>query len=643
MTIIIMTLAFQPHQNLRRLFLWDISTRALSIALFTIITVWIFYYAGINKQKHQLADVVKGQSALIRAMASHAEHHYLTINKANILDQLRDAQESFPGIGETGEISLAHIVDEKITFLLHHRNQHDNDTDPTRVPMDGKLAEPMRRALQGKKGVLEGVDYRGKRVFAAYYPLPDLGWGIVAKIDFSEVSTPYFTVGGIVGLLAFLVVIISAYSANKSLLVVRDQLNEINSQLNLATEAGNIAIWIWNIPTNKLNWNDLHYDLYGIPHDRKVTYETWRSAVHPDDILVAERHLQEALENQNKFSMEFRIVLPDGGVRHVKAAGIVERNKLNQPVRMVGVNWDISEMKRTEKILGQHAVVFESVKEAVVITDVNRRIQEVNQAFTDMTGYSAQEAIGGSPRIIRSGQHDDAFYDNLYQTLEEEGQWRGEIWNRHKNGEIFPVWESITAVKNGKGELTQYIAIFSDISEKVHAEERTRHLANHDALTDLPNRLLLSELCERALEHAKREKNIMAVMYLDLDQFKPVNDKFGHSVGDEMLQSISSRLKENIRESDTIARLGGDEFSVILEKITHPKDAVKVASNIIESLGRPFEIKGNTLNIGVSIGISIYLEDGENMTSLVKNADEAMYRAKQRGRNCYEFYSEREL
>ncbi len=300
---------------------------------------------------------------------------------------------------------------------------------------------------------------------------------------------------------------------------------------------------------------------------------------------------------------------------------------------------DITERKQREEELQQQAVVFQQAHEAILIADASKRIIRVNQAFSDITGYSEQEVLGSTPRVLSSERDDNVFYEEFYSTLEKNGSWQGEFWNRRRSGEVFPVWTSITAVKNENGEVFRYINIFSDISEHKLDDDRIRFLAHHDVLTGLPNRFLFNVLCVHAFNRAQRNSSNVAILFLDLDRFKIVNDNFGHSVGDDLLKLVAERLKEQIRLEDTVARLGGDEFAIILENVTHSENAELVASNIIKAVNLPFEINGHLINIGTSIGISIFPEDGQDATILVDNADKAMYRAKENGRNNFKLFS----
>ena len=263
-----------------------------------------------------------------------------------------------------------------------------------------------------------------------------------------------------------------------------------------------------------------------------------------------------------------------------------------------------------------------------------------NKAFTKITGYSPEDAIGKNPSLLKSGRHDIDFYRGMWQSIQDLGAWQGEVWNRCKNGEIYPEWLSITPVRND-GVVTHYIGTMTDISEYKTAEAQIHQLAFYDPLTGLPNRRLLLERLQHGIEVCIRDGKLMAVMMLDLDNFKPVNDSLGHLAGDELLQQVAGRLLECLRNADMIARLGGDEFIVLLENISHADDAACVAKNIIAKLSKPFYLvlEHKEVRIGVSIGISLY-EHGTTPQLLMDHADAALYKAKDNGRNCFAYFSE---
>jgi len=301
---------------------------------------------------------------------------------------------------------------------------------------------------------------------------------------------------------------------------------------------------------------------------------------------------------------------------------------------------DISARKQDEEKLRLWATVFENSGEAVVITDPDNRIVLVNHAFSEITGYAAAEVLGQNPRILGSGRHDLAFFQHMWLVLQRDHHWQGEIWDRRKNGEIYPKWLGISAVRDTNGQLTHYVAIFSDISERKAAQDKIEYLAHHDALTGLPNRLLLYDRFAQAAAHADRTHNKVALLFLDLDRFKTINDSLGHPVGDKLLQTLAQRLQACIRESDTISRQGGDEFVVIVTDLRDVDTVASIAQKILEQVGQPVDINGHTLNASFSIGISLYPDDGADFDTLLKKSDTAMYHAKEAGRNAYRFFTE---
>lgn len=286
------------------------------------------------------------------------------------------------------------------------------------------------------------------------------------------------------------------------------------------------------------------------------------------------------------------------------------------------------------------AKVFENAKEGVIITTPDGVILNINRAFSEVTGYTADEAIGNTPHLLFSGRQPREFYASMWRALQQLGHWQGEIWNRRKNGDIYLEWLSISSVRNERNELTHYVGIFSDITTEKENEERLYQLAHYDPLTELPNRVLFRDRFKQALARARRNHKSLAVMFLDLDGFKDVNDKFGHGAGDDLLGQVAQRLTAQLRQSDTVARLGGDEFAIILPDLGESSDISVVARKVIDELARPFTFAGEQeARITTSIGISLYPQHGLDADNLLHRADTAMYVAKQRGKNQYCFYS----
>jgi len=301
---------------------------------------------------------------------------------------------------------------------------------------------------------------------------------------------------------------------------------------------------------------------------------------------------------------------------------------------------DLSQVRDVKERLRLAASVFEGTADGITITDKNGNIVDVNRAFTEITGYSKSEVLGKNPRILQSGRNSESFYRDMWRTIEQVGYWNGEIWNRHKNGELIPENLTISSLVDEDGLAFQYIGVFSDISQIKRSQEKLDHLAHHDALTDLPNRLLLQERLEQAIKHAQRNRKQLAVIFVDLDHFKLINDSFGHPVGDLVLKEVAEYLQSTMREGDTVARIGGDEFVLLLEDIGQAETVGVVARKILEVFQRPVKLEEREININASLGICIYPRDGTSPEELMSNADAAMYRAKDQGRNNFQFYTE---
>ncbi len=291
-----------------------------------------------------------------------------------------------------------------------------------------------------------------------------------------------------------------------------------------------------------------------------------------------------------------------------------------------------------QKILRRAAAVFAHTREGILITDAQHNIVATNAAFTQITGYTEEEVLGKNPRFLKSGIHDAAFNRKKWQAVHEIGYWRGEIWNRRKTGELYPQWQTLSSVRDSNGKLIYYVAVFSDLSGIRNAEQKLEYLAHHDPLTGLPNRLLLELRTDHALQRTHKKKSV-ALLFIDLDRFKHINDSFGHAVGDALLLNVAARLKEHLRSDDTLARLNGDEFAVLIERIKHSRFAANLATTLISAFAEPFIIQEHILHIGVSIGISLSPDDGNNFATLLRNADSAMHQAKTQGRNNYQFYT----
>jgi diguanylate cyclase (GGDEF)-like protein/PAS domain S-box-containing protein len=300
---------------------------------------------------------------------------------------------------------------------------------------------------------------------------------------------------------------------------------------------------------------------------------------------------------------------------------------------------DISRRREAERHQREAAMVLETMSEGVIVTDADRRIVAVNRAFSRNTGYAPEEVLGRTPAILRSGHHDGEFHRRMWEALRRTGQWQGEIWNRRRNGEIYPEWLTIHAVRDEEDRVSRYVAVYSDINRHEEVQRRLHHLAYYDSLTGLPNRGLFGDRLGLALAQARRDKGKVGVLFLDLDRFKNINDTLGHGAGDRLLGIVAGRLKSTLREGDTIARIGGDEFTAILTGMHRTEDAIQVCEKTLKEIDRPIVMDGRSFRVTCSIGLSLFPDDGEDPDSLMQKADIAMYRAKELGRDTYQVYT----
>ncbi len=330
-----------------------------------------------------------------------------------------------------------------------------------------------------------------------------------------------------------------------------------------------------------------------------------------------------------------------GGADHQKTTRLYDellvlaeelRMRLNALLHDLNQNRDL-----TSRLMSK---VFENASEGVIITAPDTTIVSVNAAFTGVTGYTEEEAVGQRPSLLRSGRQDATFYAHMWHEISQFGQWQGEIWNRNKSGNEYLEWLSIAAIENEHGEISHYVGIFSDITSEKESEERLLYLAHYDQLTSLPNRILFNDRLHQAIAQAQREQQQAAVLFLDLDGFKAVNDTLGHNSGDELLRQVAQRLTSCLRAVDTVARFGGDEFTIVITAIEGNDDVVRVARKITQEVARPYLIDGSEAVVTTSIGISFYPGDGKDPGILIHRADNAMYHAKRHGKNHFEFYGE---
>ncbi|MCK9635853.1 MAG: EAL domain-containing protein [Methylobacter tundripaludum] len=418
----------------------------------------------------------------------------------------------------------------------------------------------------------------------------------------------------------------------------KDALRTSEERWKFALEGAGDGVWDWNLQTGEVFFSPRCKEILGYDED---DYESrilsWESTIYPDDFQRVMSELQAHLDGDtDSYSNEHRARYKDGSWKWLLTRGkVIDRDANGKALRMIGTQTDISLRKQAEEAVQLAALVFENGSEGMVVTGADGTIVAINPSFTQLTGYTPEDVIGKNPKILQSGRQDAMFYQAMWRKLVTTGHWEGEIWNRRKNGEVYAEWLSINSIFNSDGSVNRRVALFSDITKRKQSEELIWRQANFDPLTGLPNRSMFRDRLEQAVKKTHRVNSSLALMFIDLDRFKEINDTLGHEVGDALLVDAAQRLIHCVRDTDTVARLGGDEFTVILGDLDAIDSAERIAQSILNSLAQPFQLGSERSQISASIGITFYPKDATELEDLLKNADQAMYAAKDKGRNAY--------
>ena len=397
---------------------------------------------------------------------------------------------------------------------------------------------------------------------------------------------------------------------------------------------GLVAYWDKNLVCRFANKNYL--DWFGkVP--AAVIGTTMKDLLGERLFALNEPHIISALKGEEQV-FERTLTKFDGSIGYTLAHYIPDTSADGEVKGIFVLVSDVTQIKTAEVELRLASSIVQSAVEGIMVTDAEGIILSVNPAFTKITGYSTEQAVGQTPQFLRSNHHDEAFYVALRQELADRGRWEGETWNRRQDGDVFRQWQTVTVIRSLHNEPLRYVSIFNDITERWRKDERVKHLALHDALTDLPNRILFTERLGQLITMIEREKRNVAVMFLDLDRFKIVNDTFGHDVGDTLLKEVAPKLQAQIRHSDTVARLGGDEFVILLDNPASKAEVAHIADRIVRVVKEPIVIRAHPVQVGTSIGIALHPADGSTPEQLIKSADIAMFAAKESGKNSFRFY-----
>jgi len=448
----------------------------------------------------------------------------------------------------------------------------------------------------------------------------------------------WVTISGLFGLLIILLLCLYFYQRIQA----HKKLKGSEEHLRISQLYGNIGTWEADLIRKKGIWSEAVTDSLGFPKVAEPTWDDFLQTIHPEDrdlvISIINAHINEG----QKCDVEYRIIDPQGETRWMRSIGKAEFDSNRKPLKLRGTVQEITDLKKAEEQLLLISKVFSETTEGIIITDKNSIILNVNPAFCDITGYSRNEIIGQKPSTLNSGKQTPEFYLNMWQNLNKYGTWQGEIWNRKKDGIVYAELLSISSIVDENNQTVNYIGLFTDITLSKKQQEALKQMAHYDVLTQLPNRVLLIDRFNQALAHCKRNESLLAVCFLDLDNFKPVNDNYGHAVGDQLLIEVAKRIKKTIRNEDTVSRQGGDEFALLLGDIDSFSQCEQMLERIIDSVSLPYLINKQSISISASIGISIYPMDDSNMDTLMRHADQAMYQAKLAGRNRYNFFNTEE-
>ena len=413
-------------------------------------------------------------------------------------------------------------------------------------------------------------------------------------------------------------------------------LRESDAAMKAAQQLARIGNWRVDLDTLCGQWSDEMYRILAHPAGPVApSFERFLALLHPDD-----RHLlQGAAQDGKDWSGEVRTNPGDGALRYLHARCSVQRDADGMPVALIGTLQDVTERRRAEEKLRLSARVFEQTGDGIIVTDAANQVVAVNAAFERITGYAEAEVLHQSPRMLYAGLNNDAFLESVWNAVRSEGQWRGEIWSRRKNGDAFPEWLILSAISDQHGRIDGYVGVFTDVSEIRDATEQLQFLNNHDPLTRLPNRSLLNDRLQQAIEAARAEQRQLGILLLNVDRLKRVNEGIGHDAGDLLLREIGLRLQSKLQPGDTLARLGSDEFVLLLTRIEDADDVNVAAQQMLELVAQPFSLAGHELSVTASIGIALYPDDGIEAGDLIKNADTALSHVKEGGRNSFRYFT----
>ena len=434
-------------------------------------------------------------------------------------------------------------------------------------------------------------------------------------------------------------------SMNNMIDSIRTSRNDIQTEKNrfqLVIDGAKLGYWDWNYQEGTHLVNDTWLSMLGLTQKDIVgTEDDWSGLIHPEDAQRVAKVIEAHIKSKESYVVEFRMKHTQGHWVWIQGSGAVVEydNTTGEPIRLCGTHQNITVRKEAEEKLKLSARVYSDTLEGIIITDANAIIVDVNPAFCEITGYSTEEAIGKSPNMLSAGIQGAEFYQNMWRTIEETSHWQGEVWNSKKSGELYAQMLTISVLKDDNGQVSNYIGVFTDITQSKRQQEELSKMAHYDVLTGLPNRSLFGDRFHQAVAHSKRTHKKLGICFLDLDNFKPINDNFGHDVGDQILIEVSVRIMGNMRGEDTVSRQGGDEFALLFNDLDSFEECEQTLARIHNALAEPYYIDGSCHHITASSGVTLYPDDDGDVDTLLRHADQAMYKAKLAGKQHYQLFN----
>ncbi|MEH6448216.1 MAG: sensor domain-containing diguanylate cyclase [Oleispira sp.] len=593
------------------------------------------YHSSYERHQEYLLELISSQAKLIDSVAEfdaiHSQQDHPDGARGATLSQVIDAYSQSLGFGITGEYVIGHRSGDYIDIDFHQRHR---DIPSSQLSYFSNEVEPMRQALKGAFGIFIGPNHLGQQVMAAYAPL-QIGYGLVAKMDLAEIRAPFIRGSIVTGCIALCIIIIASVLLARMTRPFQKQQTDIpfiNSQLPLRPTPISLLFF-----TGILILGILTFDIFAPLHiDGDILYVAvvtmgWWFPQRRHILILA---TVVTILSLTIFFINFEVESWESLINRGYSLFVVWVTALTLNLAKAS---DVARDKQAYS-LKKLSLAVEHSPTGVMITDINGIIEYVNPSLLDNSEYSVEEMIGKSPNILHSGETPKPVFVEMWSTISRGKMWTGEIINRKKNGDLY--WEktSIFPILSEQEEVQNFVCLKENITQRKLAQEALQHKATHDVLTGLPNAYLGKDRLDNAIARARRETGIVAVLFIDLDGFKAVNDTFGHDIGDFVLQQVATRLKQIVREVDTVARIGGDEFLIILGDINQTLDAELVSKKIIHTLCQPFIFSENTIAIGSSIGIALYPEHGDQSSQLIKRADMAMYSIKRGEKNNYCFF-----